>query len=597
MLSHRKGVLLDGIGSELVRSSNGGRRKTLSAWLKDLQDSIELGDLAETFTSADATPSVAGGSQWITSGSTTITDFDDATEGQIITIMRGDADITITRDGSKIETLNALDVTLQVTHPTITFRSVAGVWQEIDRHDQVVKAIGGNIRRLASWVTLIDQLGSTPISAPMAAVIQASTLQLGAAALSFTNTARDTNAVTKTLPDWMDFDDTTCVLGNGAKFFYPDSFGSPATGRVARFNRIKVGAATLSSADSAPLTTSDFLETIVPNTSSLGQFVALSALGTLGIVGGARASDFRTWSGSSSGGVQGVSGYGINDDTTGHAIAVGIYGLGVRVSGGLGTTENELTAANGGSVVTITPNSTLGSGGQTIALNLTAGIASYEANISAYLTMGTSITAKGRMGGVTMKDALDTAMGNGGAGIAWGYSSGQSLAWYDTGADTIQGELWGSTDGLVVKGTGLIPSADGGVSLGKSGGAYLNLWLASGGKIDFNAGDVTITHSTTGSGTLTFAGAAGGYQFNGGSVATGGNVRAGNATAITAGGSTTGLTISSTASFGVFCGSGAPSITAAKGSLYLRSDGSGTTNRAYINTDGGTTWTALTTAA
>lgn len=33
MLSHRKGVLLDGIGSELVRSSNGGRRKTLSDWM------------------------------------------------------------------------------------------------------------------------------------------------------------------------------------------------------------------------------------------------------------------------------------------------------------------------------------------------------------------------------------------------------------------------------------------------------------------------------------------------------------------------------------------------------------------------------------
>jgi hypothetical protein len=31
--------------------------------------------------------------------------------------------------------------------------------------------------------------------------------------------------------------------------------------------------------------------------------------------------------------------------------------------------------------------------------------------------------------------------------------------------------------------------------------------------------------------------------------------------------------------------------------LYLRSDGSGTTDRAYINTNGSTTWTALTTVA
>jgi hypothetical protein len=69
-------------------------------------------------------------------------------------------------------------------------------------------------------------------------------------------------------------------------------------------------------------------------------------------------------------------------------------------------------------------------------------------------------------------------------------------------------------------------------------------------------------------------------------------------TAIPAGGTAgTGYMFSSTANFGVFFGSGAPSLSAAKGSLYLRSNGSTTNDRAYINTDGGTTWTALTTAA
>lgn len=69
-------------------------------------------------------------------------------------------------------------------------------------------------------------------------------------------------------------------------------------------------------------------------------------------------------------------------------------------------------------------------------------------------------------------------------------------------------------------------------------------------------------------------------------------------TAIPAGGTAgKGFLLSSTSNFGIFFGSGAPTLTAAKGSLYMRSDGSGTTNRAYINTDGGTTWTALTTAA
>jgi len=73
-------------------------------------------------------------------------------------------------------------------------------------------------------------------------------------------------------------------------------------------------------------------------------------------------------------------------------------------------------------------------------------------------------------------------------------------------------------------------------------------------------------------------------------------VKAHVATAIAAGG-TEAFTVSSTGGFGVFFGSGAPTVSAAKGSLYLRSDGSTTNDRMYVNTDGSTTWTAVTTAA
>lgn len=74
------------------------------------------------------------------------------------------------------------------------------------------------------------------------------------------------------------------------------------------------------------------------------------------------------------------------------------------------------------------------------------------------------------------------------------------------------------------------------------------------------------------------------------------NVYAANAVAITAGGAQCfGMTTTST--MGIYAGSGAPTVAAAKGSIYLRSDGTTTNNRAYINSDGGTTWTALTTAA
>ena len=77
-----------------------------------------------------------------------------------------------------------------------------------------------------------------------------------------------------------------------------------------------------------------------------------------------------------------------------------------------------------------------------------------------------------------------------------------------------------------------------------------------------------------------------------------GSVWAYSGTAIPAGGTTgSGFKLSSTANLGIFFGSGAPTLSAAKGSKYMRTDGSTTNNREYINTDGGTTWTAVITAA
>lgn len=67
-------------------------------------------------------------------------------------------------------------------------------------------------------------------------------------------------------------------------------------------------------------------------------------------------------------------------------------------------------------------------------------------------------------------------------------------------------------------------------------------------------------------------------------------------TSIPAGGAAgTGYKFSSVTNFGFFFGSGAPTLAAAKGSYYARSDGSGTNDRAYINTDGSTTWTPVVT--
>lgn len=66
-------------------------------------------------------------------------------------------------------------------------------------------------------------------------------------------------------------------------------------------------------------------------------------------------------------------------------------------------------------------------------------------------------------------------------------------------------------------------------------------------------------------------------------------------TALPVGGNASlGILLSNT-TFGIFFGSGIPTLAASQGSWYMRSDGSNTTNRVYINTDGNATWTAITT--
>jgi len=74
-------------------------------------------------------------------------------------------------------------------------------------------------------------------------------------------------------------------------------------------------------------------------------------------------------------------------------------------------------------------------------------------------------------------------------------------------------------------------------------------------------------------------------------------VTAKSGTATVAGGTQAFSVGSSSPTFGIYFGSGAPTISAGKGSLYLRTDGSGVNDRMYVNTDDSTTWTAVVTVA
>ena len=76
-----------------------------------------------------------------------------------------------------------------------------------------------------------------------------------------------------------------------------------------------------------------------------------------------------------------------------------------------------------------------------------------------------------------------------------------------------------------------------------------------------------------------------------------GNITADSATGLVAGGASAFIATNVAAGMGIYVGSGAPTVAAAQGSLYLRSDGSSTSTRAYINTNGTTGWAAITTAS
>lgn len=146
-------------------------------------------------------------------------------------------------------------------------------------------------------------------------------------------------------------------------------------------------------------------------------------------------------------------------------------------------------------------------------------------------------------------------------------------------------------------------------SLTMSNGVNVVLGTAAGTKIGtattqklgfFNATPIVQPASTTDLRTAII---------NLGLLATGGatplNLNGGALTAGSATIATTGVVIS-TAGQGVtlgggaklLSGAGAPTaITAPQGSLYLNTTGNSTSTRAYVNSDGGTTWVAVTTAS
>jgi hypothetical protein len=293
--------------------------------------------------------------------------------------------------------------------------------------------------------------------------------------------------------------DSSAVIGSPATFWNPTYFTNPGTAKVHRLNRLFVGTAALGSSD-APMSTPDWLETTFPASTQNAQLSAVSAIGTLGVVGGARTCDFFSWAGSASGGSQGVSGFGLNDDTSGvFPIAVGVYGLAIRNIGVGGATENEFTVANAGSIVDLTPYSGV-LPGSTLGINISAGYSGYTANCSAGLIIGTSVTATFRKG-IIVFDDLDTSVGVSAGGVAIELARNQEVRWVNSGATT-DTTMWGSAGGLFVN-SALLPAQNDIGALGSTSLKWSDVFLASGAVINFNSGNITLTHSA---GDLALAG-------------------------------------------------------------------------------------------
>ena len=312
---------------------------------------------------------------------------------------------------------------------------------------------------------------------------------------------------------------------------------------------------------------------------------------------------------------------------------VGNVTAGNLLTGGLVSATGNVTGGNllTGGLVSATGNITGGnllsttlslSGNVLSAINTTANITT-SANISVgnALINGVTATTGNITGGNLRTTGQMSASGNvtggnvstGGLITATGNVTGGNL---NTGAQIVAtGNITGGNvlSGALVQGTALSATANvtgGNVTSGDQIVATGNI---TGGNI-LTAGLVSATGNITGGNVLggsnvnatlftgttisVAANISGGNILSGAVISAVGNARILSGTAVPAGGTAgAGYRMSSTANFGIFFGSGAPTLSAAQGSLYMRTDGSTTSDRLYVNTDGATAWTSVTTAS
>lgn len=296
---------------------------------------------------------------------------------------------------------------------------------------------------------------------------------------------------------------------------------------------------------------------------------------------------------------------GGNIRTAGIVSATGNITGGNLLSTTLSLSGNVLSAINSTANITTSANISVGNA-------LINGVTATTGNITGgNLRTTGQVSATGNViGGNISTAGLITATGN--------VTGGNLLA---TANVIVTGNISGGNS--IISGASIITgvstaasySATGNVTGGNvsSGAQIVATGNITGGNI-LTAGLVSVTGNITGGNVLgganvnatlftgttisVAANITGGNVLSSAVISAVGNARILSGTAVPAGGTAgAGYKMSSVTNFGIFFGSGAPTLSAAKGSLYMRTDGSATSDRMYVNTDGATAWTAVITAA
>jgi hypothetical protein len=358
-----------------------------------------------------------------------------------------------------------------------------------------------------------------------------------------------------------------------------------------------------------------------------------SGSGALIVAGGVGVAGNLYVSGNIVGSIVATGNTFVGNTTVGNLLTSGFVSAGGNVTGG-----NVLTAG----LISATGNVTGG--------NLNAVGLSLSGNIVSAVNLTANVTTTANIAGGNIKTGgimSATANVTGGNILTGGLISATSTITSTaniTGSNILTGGLISATGTITstanITGanilTGGLISATGNITGGNIlGGANVNATTHTGATASLSgniiggniltAGLISATGNVTGGNILTAGLISVTGNITGGNISaaihtgttaslsgnvTGGNVLSsalisavGNAmilsgTAMPAGGTTgAGYKLSTTNNFGIFFGSGAPTLSAAQGSLYLRSDGSTTNDRMYVNTNGATTWTAVITAA